>query len=230
MEETTEAIVEAAPVNARKPQKRLTDEQWKRARLLYETTRKLTLLQVAQINDVGPRSVERRASREGWRKRSEIVDGLNGRVADAVGQHVESAIQESAKAAAQNVIDELQPFIEAEKRDHVKRMVTRAKRSFTRYDRLYDKLDETDDTLSPKDEAFMARAEDMNDGIVRRALGMSDSLNPSAPLNVGVLIGGNAAVQIVQGSASTSPPPPAPSASTRNHDHREIIDASNGNS
>src|SRR5205814_6518418 len=64
-----------------------------------------------------------------------------------------------------------------------------------RIERLWDEKEPVD----PKEESFAAATFDRHDGIVRRNLGMNDKVGGGSPsLNVAVLVGGRAVVQVTE--------------------------------
>ncbi len=89
---------------------------------------------------------------------------------------------------------ELQPWIEREKAEHVKRAVRMAKRGFERIERLWDEQEAAD----CKTESLTAATLDKHDAIIRRNLGMNNEERPMSSLNLSVLSGGRALVQIAQ--------------------------------
>ena len=81
------------------------------------------------------------------------------------------------------MVEDLQPWIEREKAEHIKRAVTMGKRGFERIESLWDEREPVD----PKQESFAAATLDRHDDIVRRNLGMNDKEMPISPLNLSVL-------------------------------------------
>src|SRR6476646_1466969 len=81
---------------------------------------------------------------------------------------------------------ELQPWIEREKAEHVKRAVRMAKRGFERIERLWDEREAAD----CKAESLTAATLDKHDAIIRRNLGMTETSAGSSSLNLHVLTGG----------------------------------------
>ena len=96
---------------------------------------------------------------------------------------------------------ELQPWIEREKAEHVKRAVRMAKRGFERIERLWDEQEAAD----CKTESLTAATLDKHDAIIRRNLGMNDEERPMSSLNLSVLSGGRALVQIAPKLAEQAP-------------------------
>jgi len=74
-------------------------------------------------------------------------------------------------SVATQVIAELQPWIEREKAEHIKRAVRMAKRGFERIERLWDEQEAAD----CKAESLTAATLDKHDAIIRRNLGMNET-------------------------------------------------------
>jgi hypothetical protein len=67
---------------------------------------------------------------------------------------------------------ELQPWIEREKAQHIRRAVRMAKRGFERIERLWDEREAAD----CKTESLIATTLDKHDAIIRRNLGINDEV------------------------------------------------------
>jgi hypothetical protein len=91
----------------------------------------------------------------------------------------------AAQLVAKQVVEELQPWIEREKAEHIKRAVAMGKRGYERIERLWDEREAVD----PKQEQFASAALDKHDLIVRRNLGMSDNQPEASSLNLNILAG-----------------------------------------
>ena len=89
---------------------------------------------------------------------------------------------------------ELQPWIEREKAEHIKRIVAIAKRGFRRIEKL---LDETE-VADSKAESLAAATLDKHDVIIRRNLGMNETSAGSCSLNLHVLTGGRTIISAQQ--------------------------------
>ena len=81
---------------------------------------------------------------------------------------------------------ELQPWIEREKAEHIKRIVAIAKRGFRRIEKLWDETEVADS----KAESLAAATLDKHDAIIRRNLGMNETSATLCSLNLDVLTGG----------------------------------------
>src|SRR6516164_4283928 len=96
-----------------------------------------------------------------------------------------AATTEAAHLVAKQVVEELRPWIEREKAEHIRRAVTMGKRGYERIGRLWDEREAVD----PKREQFASSALDKHDTMIRRNLGMSDNQPPACNLNLNVLTG-----------------------------------------
>jgi hypothetical protein len=88
---------------------------------------------------------------------------------------------------------DLQPWIEAEKVKHIKRAVSMAKRGFERIERMWD-----ENSPEVRSENLAAATVDKHDAIIRRNLGMGENQRGSGAVNLAVLCGGRAVVQVNQ--------------------------------
>ena len=107
---------------------------------------------------------------------------------------METTTAEVAQLVATQVIADLQPWIEREKVEHIKRAVQMAKRGFERIEKLWDEREAVD----CKAENLTAATLDRHDTIIRRNLGMNESPDKSSAVNLAVLAGGRAVVQVKQ--------------------------------
>ena len=94
---------------------------------------------------------------------------------------------------------ELQPWIEREKAEHIRRIVAIAKRGFRRIEKLWDETEAADS----KAESLAAATLDKHDAIIRRNLGMTETSAGSSSLNLHVLTGGRAIISPQQSTHST---------------------------
>ncbi|PYK69392.1 MAG: hypothetical protein DME45_02410 [Verrucomicrobia bacterium] len=100
---------------------------------------------------------------------------------------MESATMEVVQLVATQVIADLQPWIEREKAQHIKRAVRMAKRGFERIERLWDERDVAD---SKAESLGVAATLDKQDAIIRRNLGMNETSAGWCSLKLHVLTGG----------------------------------------
>jgi hypothetical protein len=85
---------------------------------------------------------------------------------------------------------ELQPWIEREKAEHIRRAVSTAKRGFERIEKLWDE----NESPEARAETLAAATLDKHDAIIRRNLGMNETSAGSCSLNLHVLTGGRAII------------------------------------
>lgn len=169
-------------------------EEWARIRARYETANpRVGLRALAVEYNISVSTLMKRAAREGWKQAAVQVASARKIVAAATDQAIQLAATESAKAAAASLVEQLQPWIEQEKLEHVRSQVARAKRNLARLDRYVA----NDELLGPKEEAHYAKSIDIFDNVTRRTLGMSESGGFAGTLNVQILAG-QAAVSVTQ--------------------------------
>lgn len=160
------------------------DQEWARIRARYETAQpRIGLRALAVEYQLSVSTVMKRAAREGWKQAAQQVASARKIVAAATDQAIQLAASDAAKAAAASIVDQLQPWIEQEKIEHVKTQVARAKRNLRRLDRYV----ESDELLGAKEEAHYAKSIDIFDNVTRRNLGMSDAGGVNGSLSIQVL-------------------------------------------
>jgi len=76
----------------------------------------------------------------------------------------------AAELVTKQVVEELRPWIEREKSEHIRRAVAIGKRGFERIGKLWD----GEGPVDPKYESLAASSLDKHDEIIRRNLGMND--------------------------------------------------------
>ena len=119
---------------------------------------------------------------------SKIVEKMEARM--------EIATTEAADLAAKQFMAELQPWIEREKAEHIKRIVAIAKRGFRRIEKLWDE----NAVPEARAESLAAATLDKHDAIIRRNLGMNEASAGSCSLNVAVLVSGGRTINTPQQS------------------------------
>jgi DNA-binding transcriptional regulator YhcF (GntR family) len=171
----------------------LNAQEWDEVRLEYETSRERpTLRQLADKHRLSRSTVFKRAAREHWKQNATIVDAARKQIVKKMEATMEAATSEAAQLVAKEIVEDLRPWIQRETAEHIKRAVAMGKRGFERIERLWDEKEPVD----PKQESFAAATLDRHDDIVRRNLGMNDEERPMSPLNLNVLCGGRAIVQV----------------------------------
>ena len=86
---------------------------------------------------------------------------------------------------AKQVVEELRPWIEREKAEHIRRAVTMGKRGYERIDRMWNE----NPLVEVKDESLAAATLEKHDTIIRRNLGMNETGDGSGTLSLNVLSG-----------------------------------------
>ena len=107
---------------------------------------------------------------------------------------MEIATTEAAQVAVKEMMAQLQPWIEREKAEHIKRAVKMATRGFERIERLW----EVNQSPEARAESLAAATLDKHDQILRRNLGMNETSAGSCSLNVAVLTGARTIIEAQQ--------------------------------
>ena len=187
--------------------KTLSDDQWKIARLQYETAgAEISYRQIAAAFGVSKSAVDKRGATEKWTKQAQIVQKAASAIAFATDKAIDSAADKAAQTVAASLMKDLAPWIEKEKREHIQRAIKRSKRALKRitaiskgYDVQHPKTGEiVTIEPGPKDEMHIAAAEDKYDGIIRRNLGMNETPVAGGSLSLRILTEG-AAIEVTQG-------------------------------
>lgn len=162
-------------------------------RLEYETSRERpTLRQLADKHRLSCSTVFKKAAPEHWKQNAAVVETMRKQIVKKMEARMEIATTEAADLAAKQFMTDLQPWIEQEKIKHIKRAVMMAKRGFQRIEKLWDE----NAVPEARAENLAAATLDKQDAIIRRNLGMNDEERPMSSLNLSVLSGGRAIVQI----------------------------------
>ena len=165
----------------------LNAQEWDEVRLEYETSRERpTLRQLANKHRLSRSTVFKKAAREDWKQNSTVVETMRKQIVKKMEARMEIATTEAADLAAKQFMAELQPWIERERVEHIKRIVAIAKRGFRRIEKLWDETEVADS----KEESLAAATLDKHDAIIRRNLGMNETSVGSCSLNLHVLTGG----------------------------------------
>ena len=155
-------------------------------RLEYETSpERPTLRQLADKHRLSRSTVFKKAAREHWKQNAAVVETMRKQIVKKMEARMETATTEVVQLVAEQVMADLQPWIEQEKAKHVRRIVNIAKRGFERIEKVWDE----NEPCSPKEESLAAATLDKHDAIVRRNLGMSERSAGSCSLNLHVLTG-----------------------------------------
>ena len=181
----------SCPDNDRDKRERrpLNEQKWADVRLEYETsTERPTLRELADKHQISRSTIFKRAAREKWKQNAILAEATTKQI----DRKMEAATSEAAQLVAKQVVEDLQPWIQREKAEHIKRAVAMGKRGFERIEKLWEKAEPKD----AKNESFAAATLERHDGIVQRNLGMGEGSTPGT-LNLNILAGGRAAIQIV---------------------------------
>ena len=171
----------------------LDRQAWANLRLEYETSSaRPTLRELADKHAVPRSTIFKRAAREKWKQNAALVEATRKQIVGKMEAKMETATTEVVQLVAEQVMADLQPWIEQEKAKHVRRIVNIAKRGFERIEKVWDE----NEPCSSKEESLAAATLDKHDAIIRRNLGMSETSAASCSLNLHVLTGSRAIVQI----------------------------------
>ena len=146
-------------------------------------------------------TIFKRAAREHWRHNATLVESTRQQIVQKMEAKLEAEVDEVAHVAAKHVIAELQPWIEREKAEHVRRIVTIAKRGFQRIEKLWDE----NALPEARAESLAAATLDKHDQIIRRNLGLNDAPPSQGYLNLNILTN-HSAVQVVASVPAVSSP------------------------
>ena len=164
----------------------LNAQEWDEVRLEYETSpERPTLRELADKRRVSRSTIFKRAARGQWKQDAVIVDTARKQIVEKIKARMEIATTEAADLAAKQFMAELQPWIEREKAEHIKRIVAIAKRGFRRIEKLWDE----NAVPEARAESLAAATLDKHDAIIRRTLGMNEAPGGSCSLNLAVLTG-----------------------------------------
>jgi hypothetical protein len=184
----------------------LDQQAWANLRLEYETSSaRPTLRELADHHAVPRSTIFKRAAREKWKQNAALVEATRKQIVEKLEAKMETATTEVAQLVATQVISELQPWIEREKAEHIRRIVAIAKRGFRRIEKLWDETEVADS----KAESLAAATLDKHDAIIRRNLAMNETSAGSCSLNVHVLTGARTIISPQQSTDSTGAVAPA---------------------
>ena len=177
----------------------LNAQEWDEVRLEYETSRdRPTLRQLANKHRLSRSTVFKKAAREHWKQNAAVVETMRKQIVKKMEARMEIATTEAADLAAKQFMADLQPWIEREKAEHIRRAVRMAKRGFERIERLWDE----NAVPEAREESLAAATLDKHDAIIRRNLGMNETQGGSGTLNLDVLVAGGRTVVSAQKPAA----------------------------
>jgi len=106
----------------------LQPEQWDQVRFEYETSpERPTLRGLADKHRVSRSTIFKRAAREHWKQNAALVEATRQQIVKKMEASLEAKVDEAAELAANQVMADLEPWIEQEKVKHIKRAVKHGK-------------------------------------------------------------------------------------------------------
>ena len=179
----------------------LNQREWADVRLEHETSSaRPTLRQLAERYCISRSTIFKRAARENWKQNAAVVEAARKQIVQKMEAKMEAATSELAQVAVEEVVEQLQPWIEREKAEHTRRIVAIAKRGFRRIEKIWDE----NAIPEARVESLVAATLDKHDTIIRRNLGMNEAPPVQPALNLNILAN-HTAVQVVP--PPTVPPP-----------------------
>src|SRR5713101_8454160 len=116
--------------------RRLNEQQWADVRLEYETsTERPTLRKLADKHRISRSKIFKRAAREKWRQNAILMEAARRQIVEKMEAGMEAATSEAAQLVAKQVVEDLRPWIQSEKEEHIRRAVTMGKRGFGRIEK-----------------------------------------------------------------------------------------------
>src|SRR5689334_13573979 len=98
----------------------LNAQEWAEVRLECEaSSTRPTLRQLADKHGISRSTIFKRAAREHWKQSAAIVEATRQQIVQKMEAKLEAEVNEVAHVAAKQVMEELQPWIEREKAEHV---------------------------------------------------------------------------------------------------------------
>jgi len=179
--------------------RQLNRPEWAQLRLEHETSdARPTLRELADKHGLSRSTIFKRAAREKWKQNAALVEATRKQIVEKMEARMEIATTEVVQLVAEQVMADLQPWIEQEKAKHVRRIVNFAKRGFERIEKVWDE----NEPCSPKEESLAAATLDKHDAIIRRNLGMNETQGGSGTLNLDVLVAGGRTIVSAQKPAA----------------------------
>ena len=177
----------------------LNAQEWDEVRLEYETSRERpTLRQLADKHRLSRSTVFKKAAREKWKHNVTLVEAAKKQIIEKVDASLEAATTEAAQVAVKEMMAQLQPWIEYQKTEHIKRAVKMATCGFELIERLW----EVNQSPEARAESLAAATLDKHDQIIRRNLGMNETQRGSGTLNLDVLVAGGRTIVSAQKPAA----------------------------
>ncbi len=191
-------------VDMRVNRRPLTEQEWADVRLEYEAgADKPSLRELADKHQISCSTIFKRAARERWKQNAALVEATRKQIVKKMEAKMDAATSEAAELVAKQVVESLQPWIEREKSEHIRRAVAMGKRGFERIGKLWD----TEEPIDPKQESLTASSLDKHDEIIRRNLGMNDGEPRSSGVLSPLSVFSGQTVIAVHTKADSSAPP-----------------------
>ena len=119
--------------------RRLTEQGWIDVRLKYETdANRISLRELADKYHISRSTIFKRAARERWKQNAALVEATRKQIVRKMEAKMEATTTEAAELVTKQVVEELRPWIEREKSEHIRRAVAMGKRGFERIGKLWD--------------------------------------------------------------------------------------------
>src|SRR6516164_6026468 len=135
--------------------RRLTEQGWIDVRLKYETdANRISLRELADKYHISRSTIFKRAARERWKQNAALVEATRKQIVRKMEAKMQAATTEAAELVAKQVVEELRPWIEREKSEHIRRAVAMGKRGFERIGKLWDE----NEAVDPKQEQAASSA------------------------------------------------------------------------
>lgn len=176
----------------RKKLVRLSEAQWIAARFQYESGQ-LTVPQLMAKYDVSERTIYAKLMAQKWQKGTQIANGVETKLQEIVEAKLDPIGNEIANRIGKKFEQDIAPWLEREKRKHIKDSLKRVRKRQRVVDDLLDEIP----NLTARDAAYIAKSDDTYDNMARRNLGMNDETSFNGSLSVNILTR-QAAVQVTQ--------------------------------
>lgn len=168
----------------RKATVRLSPAQWAAARYDFESGKLRFKHEVAASYGISNETVEKRSRIDGWMRNSEIGASVSTVLRQATDKALEATAAQIAAKLGRQFEDDLRPWLEREKRQHIQDSIKRSKLR----QKMVDSIVASADSLTPKDLSYIAKTDDTYDAIKRRNLGLNDDKAPAGgALSINIL-------------------------------------------
>jgi predicted DNA-binding protein YlxM (UPF0122 family) len=101
--------------------RRLTEQGWTDVRLEYETDpNRISLRELADKYHISRSTIFKRAARERWKQNAALVEAARKQIVQKMEAKIAAATTEAAQLVTKQVVEELRPWIEREKSEHIR--------------------------------------------------------------------------------------------------------------